>query len=79
MTTFALVHAAWHGAWCWERLSPLLQRAGHDVVTMDLPSEDGAATFPDEESDPRCRPRMWLGLPTCSSGWWCSNQVATRH
>jgi pimeloyl-ACP methyl ester carboxylesterase len=45
MTTFALVHGAWHGAWCWEQLTPLLQRAGHDVVTMDLPSEDGAATF----------------------------------
>lgn len=45
MTTFALVHGAWHGAWCWERLAPLLQEAGHDVVAMDLPSEDGAATF----------------------------------
>jgi pimeloyl-ACP methyl ester carboxylesterase len=45
MTTFALVHGAWHGAWCWEQLTPLLQHAGHDVVTMDLPSEDGAATF----------------------------------
>src|SRR6267378_458729 len=45
MTTFALVHGAWHGAWCWEQLTPLLQHAGHDVVAMDLPSEDGAATF----------------------------------
>ena len=45
MTTFALVHGAWHGAWCWEQLSPLLHQAGHDVVTMDLPSEDGAASF----------------------------------
>jgi pimeloyl-ACP methyl ester carboxylesterase len=45
MTTFALVHGAWHGAWCWERLTPLLQQAGHDVVAMDLPCEDGAATF----------------------------------
>lgn len=45
MTTFALVHGGWHGAWCWERLTPLLQEAGHDVVTMDLPSEDGTATF----------------------------------
>lgn len=45
MTTFALVHGAWHGAWCWERLTPLLRRAGHDVVTMDLPCENGAATF----------------------------------
>jgi pimeloyl-ACP methyl ester carboxylesterase len=45
MTTFALVHGAWHGAWCWERLTPLLQHAGHEVVAMDLPTEDGAATF----------------------------------
>jgi pimeloyl-ACP methyl ester carboxylesterase len=45
VTTFALVHGAYHGAWCWEQLTPLLQQAGHDVVTMDLPSEDGAATF----------------------------------
>ena len=45
MTTFALVHGAWHGAWCWERLTPFLQQAGHDVVAMDLPSEDGTATF----------------------------------
>jgi len=45
MTTFALVHGAWHGAWCWEQLTPLLRQAGHDVVTMDLPNEDGTATF----------------------------------
>jgi len=37
MTTFALVHGGWHGAWCWERLAPLLQQAGHDVMAMDLP------------------------------------------
>jgi pimeloyl-ACP methyl ester carboxylesterase len=45
MTTFALVHGAWHDAWCWERLAPLLQQAGHDVVAMDLPIDDNAATF----------------------------------
>ena len=47
MTTFALVHGAWHGEWCWERLMPLLQRAGHDVVGANLPSEDGSASFDD--------------------------------
>jgi pimeloyl-ACP methyl ester carboxylesterase len=45
VTTFALVHGAWHGAWCWEELTPFLTRAGHDVVAPDLPSDDGSADF----------------------------------
>jgi len=45
MTTFALVHGSWHGAWCWELLSPFLRRPGHDVVAMDLPCDDGSASF----------------------------------
>jgi len=45
MTTFALVHGAWHGAWCWERLTPLLLQAGHDVVAPELPTDDGSADF----------------------------------
>jgi len=48
MTTFALVHGAWHGAWCWERLAPLLRAGGHEVVAVDLPCADvgcGAAGY----------------------------------
>jgi pimeloyl-ACP methyl ester carboxylesterase len=45
VTTFALVHGAWHGAWCFERLAPALQALGHRVVAVDLPSDDAAATF----------------------------------
>lgn len=45
MTTFALVHGAWHGAWCWEAVTPFLTGAGHDVVSPDLPSDDGSADF----------------------------------
>jgi pimeloyl-ACP methyl ester carboxylesterase len=45
VTTFALVHGAWHDAWCWHRVTPLLQGAGHDVVAMDLPIDDVAASF----------------------------------
>jgi pimeloyl-ACP methyl ester carboxylesterase len=46
VTTFALVHGAWHGAWCWERLAPELEARGHRVVAPDLPSDDPEATFP---------------------------------
>jgi pimeloyl-ACP methyl ester carboxylesterase len=31
-----LVHGAWHGAWCWRRVVPLLQAAGHDVFAPTL-------------------------------------------
>ena len=43
MSTFGLIHGGWHGAWCWERLVGPLQERGHDVVTLDLPSEDPSA------------------------------------
>jgi hypothetical protein len=45
MSTFALVHGAWHSAWCWELLAPLLRQAGHEVVAPELPSDDGSADF----------------------------------
>jgi pimeloyl-ACP methyl ester carboxylesterase len=35
--TFVLVPGAWHGAWCWERLTPLLESHGHRVLTPELP------------------------------------------
>ncbi|HKU96280.1 MAG TPA: alpha/beta fold hydrolase [Vineibacter sp.] len=34
--TFVLVHGAWHGGWCWARLKPLLEAAGHRVTTPTL-------------------------------------------
>ena len=40
MTTFALVHGAWHGAWCWERLVGPLERRGHGALAIDLPVDD---------------------------------------
>ncbi len=34
---FVLVHGAWHGAWCWEKVVPVLESYGHEAHTLDLP------------------------------------------
>ncbi|MFE0820660.1 alpha/beta fold hydrolase [Streptomyces sp. NPDC058847] len=39
MSTFVLVHGAWHGVWCWDRLVPELEARGHRAVAVDLPSD----------------------------------------
>ncbi|MDQ0585389.1 alpha/beta hydrolase [Streptomyces rishiriensis] len=36
MTTYLLVHGAWHSGQCWERVVPLLASAGHRVVAPSL-------------------------------------------
>ena len=33
---FVLVHGAWHGAWCWSRVLPLLRGAGHRAHAVTL-------------------------------------------
>jgi pimeloyl-ACP methyl ester carboxylesterase len=34
--TFLLVHGAWHGGWCWRRVSDLLEKRGHKVFAPTL-------------------------------------------
>src|SRR5580692_2345051 len=34
--TFVLVHGAWHGGWCWQRVADRLRGAGHTVFTPTL-------------------------------------------
>lgn len=36
MTTFVLVAGAWHGPWAWDRVVPLLGRAGARTIVPDL-------------------------------------------
>ncbi|WP_431120789.1 alpha/beta fold hydrolase [Variovorax paradoxus] len=43
---FLLVHGAWHGTWCWGKISPLLAAAGHPVLAIDLPGHGLNAAFP---------------------------------
>lgn len=50
--TVVLVHGAWHGPWCWERVTPLLDAAGVRWTAVDLPTcneqPDGPATLADD-------------------------------
>ncbi len=36
LSTFVLVSGAWHAAWCWERVVPLLEANGHKVLAPNL-------------------------------------------
>src|SRR6187402_3400565 len=44
--TFVLIAGAWHGAWCWEKVRPLLEAQGHRVFTPELPGTGGDRTDP---------------------------------
>ncbi len=46
--TFLLVHPAWHGAWCWQKVVPLLEAKGHKVVVFDLPGHGKDQTPPEQ-------------------------------
>lgn len=34
--TFVLIHGAWHGGWCWQLLTPILEGRGHQVIAPTL-------------------------------------------
>jgi pimeloyl-ACP methyl ester carboxylesterase len=36
MANFVLVHGAWHGAWCWQRVTAKLLRGGHRAHAVTL-------------------------------------------
>lgn len=37
MKTFILIHGSWHSAWNWHLITPILEKAGHIVMAIDLP------------------------------------------
>lgn len=42
--TYLLVHGAWHGAWCWNKVVPLMKNKGYKVITVDLPGHGSDTT-----------------------------------
>ena len=49
MATFVLVHGGWHGGWCWQKVIPFLEAAGHEVYAPTLTglAERAAELSPD--------------------------------
>ncbi len=48
--TFILVHGAWLGGWCWDKLRPLLEAEGHAVISPDMPGH-GEDRLPIEDQN----------------------------
>lgn len=44
--TYVLIAGAWHGAWCWDKVAPLLEAQGHRVLTPELPATGNDHTDP---------------------------------
>jgi pimeloyl-ACP methyl ester carboxylesterase len=38
MSTYVLIHGSWHASWCWYKIIPRLQAAGHKVIAPDMPA-----------------------------------------
>ena len=47
--SFLLVHGAWHGGWCWERVAERLRAAGHRVYAPTLSGLAERAHLPTEK------------------------------
>ncbi len=64
------VHGAWHGAWCWERLLPILAGKGHEAVAIDLPGSGRDQTPPEEVSLDRCVAQVAAAVDRLGDNVW---------
>lgn len=81
MTPVLLVHGAWHGAWCWERVLGPLRDAGMDPHTIDLPGHgDSPAPLGDLHGDADAVKRELdeIGEPTVLVGHSYGGMVITE-
>lgn len=66
LSTIVLIHGGWHGAWCWDRVAPLLEQAGHEVVRFDLPGHGEDRTPAAEVTSESYTSRVVEALDTLS-------------
>ena len=62
MATYLLVHGAWHGGWCWKRVSDILRNAGHTVFTPTLTGLGERAHLASPDIDLDCHINDVLGV-----------------
>jgi pimeloyl-ACP methyl ester carboxylesterase len=43
---FLFLHGSWHGAWCWHKIVPHIEAAGHEAVAVDLPGRGRSPATP---------------------------------
>ena len=72
--TFMLVHGAWHGGWCWRRVSDLLEKKGQKVFRPTMRGSASARTCSMPRinlahSRHRHRQRDQVGEPSTTSCW----------
>lgn len=84
MSTFILIHGAWHGAWCWYKLVPKLEKRGHQAISIELPAH-GIDRTPikeiqglDQYADSVCEVLDSLNKPVKLVGHSLGGAVITR-
>ena len=45
---YILVHGAYHGKWCWDKVVPILEKEGNQVYAIDLPGHGNDNTSPED-------------------------------
>lgn len=64
-TTYLLVHGAWHGAWCWDKVRAIFEANGNEVIARSLP---GMAELKDE-----CFPEIGLESHISAATGWAAD------
>ena len=66
MSTFVLIHGAWHGGWTWHKVADRLKALGHCVLAPDLPSHGEDKTPVEQVTLARYAQRVAETLDQCS-------------
>src|SRR5450759_5253446 len=80
LRTYVLIPGAGGAAWYWNRVVPLLQKAGHEAIAVDLPGDDERAGLPEYTRlvDDAIGDRDDVVFVAQSLGWFTAPLVAAK-